>query len=471
VRFTRASRRTAAAIGVAALLAVGCGRAGGGTQAGTAPASSPASAAATSPAAAGGGDFGTLTDVCHGGSASGSTDQGVTSTSIRVGVLSDYGFTKDPQLVNAAQVFTSWCDAQGGIDGRKLDADIHDTELMNVVSAMTSACGSDFVLAGDSAALDGVATDTRLKCLLPDFNAQPIMPQNQGSALELTPYISNFSYAPYAGYYKWLFQRYPASAGSVGTLYGQAAVTQYDSQVVAQTVTADGGTLTYSQGFPPAGVPNWAPYAEAIKAKGVKGLVFDDTVQALAALEQALDVVGYHLDWIDANADAYGSGFIQLAGQAVTEQVNYASLPGVYPLEKAAGDPAEEQLTQLFRQYAPGQPVTLQVALAFSSWLEFAEAAESCGSDLTRSCVYQAAIRQTAWTGGGLTAPVNEAQPLGPPGCFDIEQATSAGWHPATGFTPNTDGVYSCGGPVIRLTGFPPPAQLSDVGETLSDLR
>ena len=28
---------------------------------------------------------------------------------------------------------------------------------------------------------------------------------------------------------------------------------------------------------------------------------------------------------------------------------------------------------------------------------------ETCGSDLTRSCVYNAAVKQTAWTGGGLT--------------------------------------------------------------------
>jgi hypothetical protein len=44
---------------------------------------------------------------------------------------------------------------------------------------------------------------------------------------------------------------------------------------------------------------------------------------------------------------------------------------------------------------------------------------------------------------GGITAPVDEATPDAAPTCFDIEQATPGGWQPATGVTPNTDGVFS----------------------------
>ena len=467
MRLSRFTIRTATAITMTALLAAGCSRAGGGSQ--SSGSGSPSTAAP--PGAAAGASFGTLSNVCHGGTASGRTDQGVTSSSIQVGVLSDYGFTKNADLLNTAKVFTSWCNAAGGINGRKLVADIHDTELMNVVSAMSKACAADFALAGDSAALDGLGTATRLKCLLPDFDAQPDMPQNQGAALELTPYTANFSYSPYTGYYKWLFGKYPGSAGHVGLLYGQSIITQYDSQAVQQVVKADGGQVTYSAGFPPTGLANWTPYAEAIKAHGVKGLTFYDTPQDLSALEKALDIIGYHLDWIDANTNAYGTSFVTIAGQALTQQNNYASLFGIYPLEKASSNPAEQKLTQLFHQYAPGQPVTLQVLQAFSMWLLFAESAESCGASLTRACVYSAAVKQTGWTAGGITAPVNESTPLGAPSCFDVEQATPAGWQPATGFTPNTDGVYSCGEAPVKLTGFPAPTQLSDVGKTLSDLK
>ena len=424
MRLSRVPITAAATVGVAALLLAGCSRAGG-----SAPSSASTSASApSSSAAASGASFGTLSDVCHGGSASGATDQGVTSGSVKVGVLSDYGYTKDDDLLNAAKVFTSWCNAHGGIDGRKVVADIHDTEL-HVRRQRDDQRVRVGLRAGrrlGRARRAGYRRAAEVPAARLQRAARHAAKPGVGAGA--VPYTSNFSYAAYAGYYKWLFQKYPDSADHFGILYGQSIVTQYDSGAAQQTVKADGGVLSYSESFPPVGVSNWTPYAEAIKAKGVKGLVFDDTIQDLVALEQALDNLGYHLDWIDANSNAYGAAFIQIAGKALTGQNNYADLAGIWPLEKSATDPAEQQLTALFQQYAPGQPVSLQVLQAFSMWLQFAVSAESCGAALTRACVYGAAVKQTAWTGGGLTAPVNESQPLGPPGCFDIEQATTSGW-------------------------------------------
>jgi len=466
--------RTAAAVGAAAVLVAGCSRAGGGSSSSSSPAASASSGAASSASssAAGGASFGTLSNVCHGGSASGAPDQGVTSGTIKIGVLTDEEYNKDPDLPNTAKVFADWCNAAGGIDGRKIVPVLHQTNLLAVVAAMTAACSSDFVLAGGSAALDGLAVNTRLKCLLPDFNAQPVMAQNQGSALQLTPYTSSPVYSGYAGYYKWLLQKYPDSADHVAVLSGQSVITEIDSSIVVQTVKADGGTVAYNGTFPPVGVTNWAPYAQTLKAKGIKGLTFYDTPQDLIALEQALDNIGYHLDWIDANSNAYGTSFIQIAGKALTEQNNYASLPGIWPVEKASANPAVKMILQLFQQYAPGQPVTLQVELGFSTLLLFAVSAESCGANLTRSCIYQAALKQTAWTGGGISAPTNEATPTAAPTCYNIEQANASGWQVATGFTPNTDGTYSCGQEgTVKLSGIPSPAQLSDVGKSLSDLK
>ena len=84
-------------------------------------------AAPAAPAAAGqasaataSGSFGSLKNVCHGGSASGATDLGLTSRQIKAGVLTDVGFAHDPLLITAANVFTSSRNAVGGIDGRKL---------------------------------------------------------------------------------------------------------------------------------------------------------------------------------------------------------------------------------------------------------------------------------------------------------------------------------------------------------------
>jgi hypothetical protein len=389
-----------------------------------------------------------------------------------VGVLTDVGFTKDPQLEDAGKVFTSWCNAAGGIDGRKLVADYHDTQMMAVVPAMTEACSKDFVLAGGSAALDGIGTPTRVKCLLPDFDAQQTMPQAAGSALEFGPVAYNFAYSDYSGYYKWLVQKYPDSAGHIALVWGLSAVTQSDLPEQTVTVKAVGGGDLTSISFPATGVTNWLPYAEEIKSKGIKGFTFLGTPQWLVPLEQALDTIGYKLDWIDTNSNAYGTSFIQVAGSTLAQQNNYLSLFGVYPLEKAAGNPTLRQVQRLYQQYAPGAPVTLQALQAFSMWLAFAVSAQTCGSDLTRACVYTAALKLTSWNGAGLTATEDLATPLAAPSCFNIEQATTAGWGPATGFTPNTGGAYSCGEPVIKMPAtIPPPVQLSTVGLSLSDLK
>jgi hypothetical protein len=466
----RQTTRVLAAVAVTGLLAVGCSRAAStSTSAGP---SAPASPASGSAGAGSGASIGTLSDVCHGGNASGATDQGVTSSSISLGVLTDEGYTKDPQLVNAANVFTDWCNANGGIDGRKIVPDVHDTQLMAVVSAVTAACDKDFALAGGSAALDGLGVSVRLKCLLPDFDAQEVMAQNVAAGLQISPIDYNYVYSPYAGYYQWLLAKYPDSKNHVAVVYGQSIVTQVDSMMISDTVASLGGGTPASITFPAAGVTNWTPYAEELKTKGIKGITYFGVPQGLGALETAVDNIGYKLDWIDTDSDAYGTNFIQSAGRALTQQANYADLAAVWPLEKASDNPALTKIKQLYQQYAPGQPITLQAEQAWSVWLIFAVSAETCGSDLTRSCVYQAALKQTSWTGGGITAPVDEATPDAPPKCFDIEQATPGGWQPATGFTPNTDGVFSCGEPAIKLApGIPPATQLSNVGLSLSDLK
>ena len=471
---TRRSRiRDIAALAAVALtlVAVGCGRSGPSSSSSRSSSGGATGSAAADPAQAAAGAFGSLKNVCHGGSAPGGTDQGVTSSQIKLGVFTDVGFTHDPQLINAANVFSSWCDAAGGIDGRKIVPDIHDTKLFNVAQQMTGACGADFALVGGSAAFDGLGIKQRLQCLLPDFPAQAVDPQNYGSALQVYPITYGHSYSPFAGYYNWLIkQAYPDSAKALGVLWAQESVTQVASAQQAEAMRGEGGTVVYNASFPVIGLSSWTPYAEAIKNKGVKGLVFEGTPQWLAGLEQALVTIGYKLDWIDTSPDDYGTQFVQIAGNALSFEHNYAGLDGEYPLEKAQNNPASRQLVGLFARYAKGQPVTLQDLQAWSAWLLFTTSAETCGSDLTRQCLYQAAIKQTAWTGGGLTAPVDLSKPDSAPNCWNAEEATPSGWQPAP-IHPD-DGPYRCGAPVYKYTGsYPQPPTLASVGKSLADLK
>ena len=93
----RPSIRTLTAVAAVTLIAAaGCSRAGSSSSS-SSPSSSPtatASMSQSSPAVAGA-SFGSLQNVCHGGNATGNTDQGVTSSQILAGVLTDVGYTKD----------------------------------------------------------------------------------------------------------------------------------------------------------------------------------------------------------------------------------------------------------------------------------------------------------------------------------------------------------------------------------------
>jgi substrate-binding family protein len=415
-------------------------------------------------------DFGDLKNVCQKGNASSAPTQGVTAEEIHVGVFTDVGFTKQSHFVDAAGVFTKWCNELGGINGRQIVATTRDARITEVPQRMLEACGEDFALVGGGAALDGLGVQQRLQCLLPSFPAQVTMVGSLGSDLQVAS-LGGASYNRYAGSYRWLMkEKYPSSAGAVGLIYGDSPITKIAAAQTKEVLVDSGGTIAYDDLYPVQGVADWTPYAQSIKSKGVKGLVFLGDYTQLAKLEQVLTSIGYKLDWIDANSNSYGPEFLQLAGPSLDFQNNIADLSGVYPLEKADDNPATKQLVDLFAKYAPDAHVSLPAVRAFASWLLFAKAASSCGDNLTRRCVYDAAVKETAWTGGGLTAPADMSEQDGPVTCFNVEKATKDGWRPAD-FKPN-EGAYRCDAPPYKYQGpYPKPLTLADVGKSLNDVK
>jgi ABC-type branched-subunit amino acid transport system substrate-binding protein len=416
-------------------------------------------------------DFGDLKGVCQPGKSTSAPGQGVTAGEIKVGTFSDVGFTKNPELVDAAKVFTSWCNDAGGINGRKLVSTTRDAKLMEVRQRMVEACGQDFALVGGSAAFDGLGVKDRLSCLLPDFPSQATAIEANGADLQINQ-IGGAQYSRYAGYYTWLLKEaYPSSAKSVGIITGDIPITKVLSAQGKEAVTTLGGNVTYNDLYPAAGVSDWTPYAQTIKSKNVKGLLFYGSFTELAKLEQVLTGMNYKLDWIDANSNAYGPAFLKLAGsKSLSYQNNLADVSGVFPLEKASTNPASQQLLDLFKKYAPNANVTLPTIRAFSAWLVFAKSAASCGDALTRKCVFEAALKETAWAAGGLQAPVDLSKQDAPLKCFNIEKATPEGWQPAD-FKPD-ESAYRCNTAPLKLTGnYGKPMTLADVGKSLSDLK
>ncbi|MET7769367.1 ABC transporter substrate-binding protein [Nocardia sp. NPDC005366] len=453
------SQRKVVAVVAMALLAAGCGRSETGEE--TAPAQ-----VATS------GDFGDLSGICHGGTATGAPTQGVTATEIEVGVFSDVGFTKQPEFVDAAKVFTSWCNAAGGINGRKVVFEVRDSNLLEVRPRMLDACREDFALVGGGAALDGLGVKDRLACLLPEFPAQVSQSQNLQSDLQVSALTSTYAhYEPYFGFRKWLLnEAYPESAGAIGIINGDSPVTKVLGDKAVEAIKAAGGTVTYSELYPASGVSDWTPYAQAIKNKNVRGLVFYGDFRQLGKLEDVLTGMNYELDWIDPTNNSYNPQFLHAAAQSVGMQNNVVDLTGAVPVEASAASTAMRQVHDMYAKYAPGAELALGSVRALSSWLLFAKAAASCGDELTRRCVLEAAAKETAWTGGGLHTARDLSDKDAAPDCFNVMQATPEGWKQAD-FKPDR-GLYRCDVPPYRYTGaYGSATTLADVGKTLGDLK
>jgi len=415
-------------------------------------------------------DFGSLTDVCQEGSATGSPAQGVTDSEIKVGVFSDVGFTKNPEFVDAAKVFTSWCNELGGINGRKLVANTRDAKLMETRQQMITACREDFALVGGGSALDGLGVKDRLTCGLPSFPGQTVQPSVTGSDLQVSASPSQtVGYDPYFQLRTWLIKdAYPGSANLIGIINGDSPLTKDIGAQAVESTEAAGGTYVYNDLYPAMGVSDWTPYAQSIKSKGVKGLQFYGDFKQLAKLESVLTSLDYKLDWIDTNNNAYNQQFLDLASDSLDFQNNILDMGGVAPLN--SDEPAVTQLKALYEKYAPDAQITLPGIRAMSAWLLFAKSAAGCGDDLTRTCVYNAAKAETAWTGGGLTAPQNLEQPAPPSPCFNVEVATPDGWE-AADFQPD-DGLYRCDIPAYKYTtDYGSPMTLADVGMTMADIK
>ena len=148
----------------------------------------------TTPSGPGPGDFGTLKDVCGPGSATPTkaSDKGVTASEIHVATSSDPGFAGrrglNQELFDAGDVFTAWCNAAGGIAGRKIVLDEYDAALFNFDAQINKACAADFFLVGNGNVFDNnPGQRDRLKCLLPEIPTYMVTLEGRDSDLTVQP--------------------------------------------------------------------------------------------------------------------------------------------------------------------------------------------------------------------------------------------------------------------------------------------
>jgi len=441
----------AAALSVA-LIAVGCSRSSSSSSSSSSGASSSQGAASSTPSAAGPGDFGTLKAVCGPGDAKGATGQGVTDTGITVGTMADPGAAASPgldqELFDTAKGFEAWCNAAGGIAGRKLTVNLHDSKLFEVSARMVEACSTDFALVGNGEAFDASGVDQRVKCGLPEVPAYDNSPKATEAPLKVQATSLPIQQQTTAQYRGAKAMGLSKAGFIVGNLAG-IIVTKNRLKEAAQKV---GFTSVYDEVYPITGIDNPQAYVQRMKDAGVEVLQEVGDSSAMVALYKAMQTIGWYPKAIVLQANFYDPNLVKNGAGAVQ---NTWVLDGYFPFEEASTNKATQQYIDIMKQYVPGGKIAQLGLNAWDSWLLFATAARDCGATLTRDCLLQKAGAHPEWDGGGLKAagstdPVNRQMTR----CYLNLKATPSGFQVDPTFLPPNKGPFNCDpANVVTLTG------------------
>jgi ABC-type branched-subunit amino acid transport system substrate-binding protein len=405
--------------------------------------------------------FGTLPSPCGKGHATGATDQGITNTTIHVAYGDDRGFSGlpglDQEMGDAIKSMVAWCNAQGGINGRKLVGDYYDAAITNVGTVMSQACKKDFMLVGEGFALDGVAEGTRLGCNLasvPGFTVAPVV-ANAYEMFQASPNPADYSPVSSAYEIKRLFGAKTQKAGE----YNSTLSTQQASMAKAVQAYTQAGWKFVNCPFQINynGEASYTPFVQKLQSCGAQ-VVYNDSTPGptLYGALEAENQIGYDPIWAE-DSGAYTAAFAQWNTAGLGNNV-YVRL-SYEPLEAAKVVPAVGQYLAIVKKY--GGHTSQLGEQSTSSFLLWATEAKACGSTLTRQCMVNHLAQVTNWTGGGLNASGNPAKNL-PPSCGLLMKLSGTKWVQAY---PKKLGTFDCSSKYVAQNSG------SVVGTTLNSQR
>ncbi len=425
--------------------------------AGTSIALSSTTAAAATSASSSSGVWPGVGKICEPGPGGASSVRGVGDKTINIAVENDAANTILPGLevefTQQATAFADWCNAAGGINGRKIVIDNRDAALFNVAEQMTAACQSDFMAVGGGYAIDASGVPIREKCGLGQISGYLPSSAAAMATLQVDPGGTNTDSIS-AGWYGALTKAYP-KAVKVAGMGSDDTPSDVQPETKSEFAAEAQGWKVNAFLLPPTSVENWAPYVEQYQAKGDTALWPADTAN-FPPFAEAMTTAGYH------------PAFVLLAenfADSATEQAVVANptLPPVYaetqwwPLSLASQNPSTEELVTTMHKYSKGDDIDFNDEVSAESWLLWAKSASACGAALTVNCVLNHAAATKNWDAGGIQAPIAQLtlsnENPQPTPCFALLQFTKKGIVYDKKITDPTQSIWNCNPKnVIQLT-------------------
>jgi hypothetical protein len=416
--------------------------------AGTSVALTSTTAAASTSASSASGVWPGVGKICEPGPGGASTVRGVTAKTINIAVFNDAANTITPGLEvefpQQATAFADWCNAAGGINGRKIVIDNRDAALFNAAQQVTASCQSDFMAVGGGMALDEPSVPIREKCGLGQISGYVVSNASVLASDQVDPGGGNTSSLS-AGWYGALTRAYPKAVKVAGMGAGDTpSVLQPETKAEFAAEAQGWKVVDFLE--PPTSVENWTPYVEQYQQKGVTALWPADDSN-FTPFAQAMTTAGYKPAFV-----LMGTQFDNTPTQKAVAA--NPSLPPVYletqwwPLSLASQNPSTEELVTTMHKYAKGDAIDFDDEEAAESWLLWAKSASACGASLTVTCVLTNAAATKNWDAGGIQAPIasltlsNENPQPSP--CFAMLQVTAKAIVYDKKLTHPTQSIWNC---------------------------
>jgi hypothetical protein len=407
-----------------------------------------AASTTAAPAAAGSSDPGSLGDAKHlcgpgTGTPPPSMERGVTNTEMKIGVVNDATNTLLPglgqQYVDTAKAFAAWCNAAGGINGRKLTIVNRDGQLTNQAANTLDACDSDFMLVGGSTPADAQTLAPRTDCDLPTM---PLYPADDtvGSPLQASITRSFAKQENVAGV-KLLTDKYGDAFQRMGIV--QIDLANYVEPTDRMRATLEDAGLAHFVSYQkiPQSADSARTYVQPLvgKAKSLYAPVI-----ALPIFFQAMTDVGYDPDVtvdLTGNYDTWET--VRAIQTAPPKNPVYSAVEG-YPVDLADQNPTMQAIAPLNPPNHGEKRLDISAQRIWATWILFAQSASACTTKLTGKCVIDNALAQKDFTGGGLLAPTDISDPYKVSPCRVIIQVTGKDLLYDEKLTNPTDGVFNC---------------------------
>jgi Periplasmic binding protein len=414
------------------------------------PASSSSTVLSTNTVLSNNGEWPGVGKICEHGAGGLATGRGVTSRAIDIAGFNDANNTVQPgldiELLQAGQAFAAWCNASGGIDGRRIVVQDRDGGLFNDAQVTNEACQADFMAVGGGLVLDQPTVPIRVGCGLGEITQFIVSDQAAKAPLQVSP--ANGSLTEWeGGFFGALAKKYPQAIkhfgdGSPNTPSVIAPITKWKDTALAQ------GYKLVDWQLPPLQVTDWGPYIQELESKGVQALE-PANYSNMVPYMQAMATAGYKPTFILMPTALYLQSTKAAAAADPDLPPTYLAV-GNWPFELASESPGLEHLIAIMKKYAPsGAKLDFDDELSMDAWILFAKSASACGADLTVSCVLKNAASQKNWTGGGLAPPVahlglSDSHPA-PSDCYAIMDVKPNKFVYDKSLTdPNTDTIWHC---------------------------